>query len=81
MCVCVCVCVCYSLLETVAPEVTSAFLLLPKWSVTIFSKEVFYLMTHSTHFIYGFMVSGHMVEDHSNNEKKLAAATWATHSN
>ena len=34
---------------------------------------MFYLMTHSTHFIYGYMAS-----DISNNERKPAAATWAT---
>ena len=28
------------------------------------SKEMFYLMTHSTHFMYGYMAS-HMVKDHS----------------
>ena len=29
-------------------------------------KEMFYLMTHSTHFIYGYMVR-HMVKDHSDS--------------
>ena len=29
---------------------------------------MFYLMTHSTHFIYGYMAS-HMVKDHSVSEK------------
>ena len=29
---------------------------------------MFYLMTHSTHFIYGYMVSD-MVKDHSDSEK------------
>ena len=32
-------------------------------------KEMFYLMMHSTHFIYGYMVS-HMVKDHSNSERE-----------
>ena len=30
---------------------------------------MFYLTTHSTHFIYGYMASD-MVKDHSDNEKK-----------
>ena len=32
-------------------------------------KEMFYLTTHSTHFIYGYMASEHMVKDHSDSEK------------
>ena len=35
-----------------------------------------FLMTHSTHFIYGYMASD-MVKDHSDSERKPAAATWA----
>ena len=31
-------------------------------------REMFYLTTHSTHFIYGYMASD-MVKDHSDNEK------------
>ena len=31
-------------------------------------KEMFYLTTHSTHFIYGYMVSD-MVKDHSDSVK------------
>ena len=34
-------------------------------------KEMFYLMTHSTHFIlrlYGF---GHMVKDHSDSKREI----------
>ena len=31
-------------------------------------KEIFYLTTHSTHFIYGYMASD-MVKDHSDNER------------
>ena len=31
-------------------------------------KEMFYLMTHSTHFIYGYMASD-MVKDHSDSER------------
>ena len=31
-------------------------------------KEIFYLTMHSTHFIYGYMLSD-MVEDHSENER------------
>ena len=40
-------------------------------------KEMFYLTTHSTHYIYGYMASD-MVKDHSDSERKPAAATWAT---
>ena len=36
-------------------------------------KEMFYLMMHSTHFSYGYMV-----KDHSDRERKPVAATWAT---
>ena len=36
-------------------------------------KEMFYLPTHSTHFIYGYMI-----KDHSDSERKHAVATWAT---
>ena len=32
-------------------------------------KEMFYLTTHSTHFIYGYGV-GHMVKDHSDSERR-----------
>ena len=32
-------------------------------------REMFYLTTHSTHFIYGYMASDHMVKDHSDSEK------------
>ena len=33
-------------------------------------REVFYLTTHSTYFIYGYMASDHyMVKDHSDSEK------------
>ena len=40
----------------------------------------FYLTTHSTHFIYGYMASDIMVKDHSDSEKerKPAVATYAT---
>ena len=30
---------------------------------------MFYLTTHSTHFIYGYMVSDIMVKDHSDSER------------
>ena len=33
-------------------------------------KEMFYLTTHSTHFIYGYMASN-MVEDHSDGERGI----------
>ena len=40
---------------------------------------MFYLTTHSTHFIYGYMAVEDMVKDHSDSERgKPAAATWAT---
>ena len=40
---------------------------------------MFYLTTHSTHFIYGYMPSDIIVKDHSDSkERKPAAATWAT---
>ena len=32
-------------------------------------KEMFYLTTHSTHFIYGLYGVGHMVEDHLDSER------------
>ena len=30
---------------------------------------MFYLTTHSTHFVCGYMASGHMVKDHSDSER------------
>ena len=48
------------------------------------SKEMFYLTKYSTHFIYSYMASmiKHIVSDHSDCERKPAAATtWATLSN
>ena len=45
-------------------------------------KEMFYLLMHSKHFIYGYMAFGHMVKDLSDRERKPAAtATWVTLSN
>ena len=41
-------------------------------------EEMFYLTTHSTHFILRLYGVGYMVKDHSNSERKPAAATWAT---
>ena len=32
-------------------------------------KEMFYLMTHSTHFIYGYYGVRHMVKGHSDSER------------
>ena len=40
-------------------------------------RKLFYLTTHSTHFIYGYMVSD-MVNDHPDGERKPAADTWDT---
>ena len=37
---------------------------------------MFYLTTHSTHFIHGYMASG--VKDHSARAKSAATTTWAT---
>ena len=37
-----------------------------------------YLMTHSTHFILWLYGIRHMVKDHSDSERKPAAAIWAT---
>ena len=33
-------------------------------------KEMFYLTTYSTHFIYGLHGVRHMVKDHSDSEKR-----------
>ena len=42
-------------------------------------KEMFYLTMHGTHLIYGYLVLGQLVKDHSDIERKPAAATtWAT---
>ena len=43
-------------------------------------KEMFYLMMHSTHFIYGFYGVRHTVKDHSGQweQKPAATTTWAT---
>ena len=45
-------------------------------------REMFYLMMHSTHFIYGYMASD-MVKDHSDSEKgereMLYLMTHSTH--
>ena len=56
---------------------------LNKWNIYIYNyihinyssckgrKEMFYLKTHSTHFIYGYMVSGKgMIKDHSDSERR-----------
>ena len=32
-------------------------------------KDMFYLTTHSAHFIYGYMASNIMVKDNSDNER------------
>ena len=42
---------------------------------------MFYLMTHSTHFILRLYGVGHMVKDHSDSERKPTATTWVTLSN
>ena len=33
-------------------------------------REMFYLTTHTTHFIYGYMASDIRVKDHSDSEKR-----------
>ena len=38
----------------------------------VFLKEMFYLMMHSTYFIYGYMAS----DIYGKGETKPAAATW-----
>ena len=38
------------------------------WEVIILKKEMFYLTTHSTHFIYGYMASD-IVKYHTGNER------------
>ena len=55
MCVCVCVCV-SGLLGN--PPSRSAPEYISYEYITI-RKEMFYLTTHSTHFIYGYMASEH----------------------
>ena len=42
-------------------------------------KEMFYLTTHSMHFILQLYGVRRMVKDHSDSERKPATATWATH--
>ena len=34
-------------------------------------KEMFYLTTHSTHFIYSYISVRHMVKDHSDSERGI----------
>ena len=40
------------------------------WQTERKKEEVFYLTTHSTHFIYGYMASEHMVMDHSDSKRE-----------
>ena len=39
-----------------------------EWRRRVMHREMFYLTTHSIHFIYGYMASD-MVKDHSDSEK------------
>ena len=39
---------------------------------------MFYLITHSTHFILRLYSIGHKIKDRSDSKRKPAAATWAT---
>ena len=41
-------------------------------------KEMFYLTTHSTHFIYGYMVEAYGKGPMRKRERNPATATWAT---
>ena len=41
-------------------------------------EKMFYLMTHSTHFIFRLYGIRHMVKYQSDSERKPAAITWAT---
>ena len=41
-------------------------------------KEMFYLTTHSTHFILQLYGVRHMLKYHTDSEMKPAATTWAT---
>ena len=41
-------------------------------------KEMFYLTMHSTHFIYGYMVSDIWCRTTQTEKKPTAATTWAT---
>ena len=44
-------------------------------------KELLYLKTHSTHFIYGYMASDiFMVKDHSDSERRKEMVYLTTHS-
>ena len=44
----------------------------------LYSKEIYYLTTCSTHFIYSYVVSD-LIKNHSDTDRKpTAAATWAT---
>ena len=49
-------------LQTIDETIFLTFIILGR-------KEMFYLTTHSTHFIYGYMASDVMVTDQSDSEK------------
>ena len=56
--------------------ITNVFDLLHNTNTSRSRKEMFYLTTHSTHFIYGYMASDIiMVKDHSGSEKGNPPAT------
>ena len=38
---------------------------------------MFYLTTHSTHFVYGYMASDYMVKDHSDREIGQRVSTFS----
>ena len=65
---------------TIGQEVVSVILVLlyMKTNTRKMEGNVF-LTTQSTHFIYGYMASDIiMVNDHTDSERKLTAATWIT---
>ena len=55
----------------VIPILITLFMAFNKWltTCTIREREMFYLTTHSTHFIHGYMASD-MVKDHSDSERE-----------
>ena len=54
---CVCVCACARTRVCVCVRVCEG------------RKEMFYLTTHSTHFIYGYMASALLIKDHTDSER------------
>ena len=42
-------------------------------------KEMFYLMTHSTHFIYGYIIYGYMASDKEGRKEMFYLMMHSTH--